>query len=227
MRIAVGGDTVIERAAAQSFQHARFILGAAAERQFPPDVGFEVAFAGRSNAGKSSVINTVTAQRALARTSKTPGRTQQINFFDLGAQRRLVDLPGYGFARVPPTVRQQWDRLIDRYLRDRRSLVGMVLVMDARHPLTEFDRRMLQWCLAANVAVHLLLTKVDKLRRQKASETLRVVSAYVREAAPDDREPVSVQLFSAHTRAGFADLVKVLQCWLQAKKNAPAQDREG
>lgn len=222
-----GGDTAVERAAAQVFHHARFMLGAAAERQFPPDVGFEVAFAGRSNAGKSSVINAVTAQRALARTSKTPGRTQQINFFDLGAQRRLVDLPGYGFARVPPAVRQQWDRLIDRYLRDRRSLVGMVLVMDARHPLTEFDRRMLQWCTAAGLAVHLLLTKADKLRRQQASETLKVVRTHVREAVAHDRDLVSVQLFSAHARTGLSELLAVLQRWLQAKKNAPAQDREG
>jgi GTP-binding protein len=218
---------VIERAAVHVLHHARFLLGAAIERQFPPDVGFEVAFAGRSNAGKSSVINAVTGQRALARISKTPGRTQQINFFDLGSQRRLVDLPGYGFARVPPAVRERWDRLIDRYLRDRRSLAGMVLVMDARHPLTDFDRRMLQWCMAADLAVHLLLTKADKLRRQKASETLRVVSAHAREATPRDRDRISAQLFSAHTRAGLPELVEVLQRWLWAKKNAPAQDREG
>jgi len=202
------------------------MLGAVSEGQFPPDVGLEVAFAGRSNAGKSSVINTVTGRRTLARISKTPGRTQQINFFDLGEQRRLVDLPGYGYARVPPTVRQAWDRLIDRYLRDRRSLAGMVLVMDARHPLTDFDRRMLHWCVAAGMPVHLLLTKADKLRRQESQATLNRVTAGVDGERVRGGE-ISVQMFSSHGGEGLPELHAVLDAWLQAKKNAPVQEREG
>jgi GTP-binding protein len=210
----------------QRFSHASFMLGAAAEKQFPPDVGLEVAFAGRSNAGKSSVINAVTGRRTLARISKTPGRTQQINFFDLGTQRRLVDLPGYGFARVPPTVRQQWDRLMDRYLRDRRSLAGLVLVMDARHPLTEFDRRMLHWCVSGELPVHLLLTKADKLRRQEARSTLAKVTAELEGGRVQGAE-TSVQMFSSHSGEGLPELLVVLDTWLEAKKNAPAQEREG
>ena len=133
------------------YQCTSFLLGAPNARQGPPDVGLEVAFAGRSNAGKSSALNAITCQKSLARTSKTPGRTQHINFFRIDDQRLLVDLPGYGFARVPIDVKARWQRAIEQYLETRRSLRGVILLMDIRHPLKDFDRQVLTWCRAARV----------------------------------------------------------------------------
>ena len=173
-----------------AYARATFLISANHPRQFVPDEGREVAFAGRSNAGKSSAINAITGRRGLARTSKTPGRTQLINFFGLDGERRLVDLPGYGFAKVPEAMLDHWRRLMEAYFRNRRSLAGLVVVMDCRRPLTDFDRQMLDWAGHAGCPVHVLLTKADKLSRGKASAALQATRRTLGPA-------VGVQLFSA------------------------------
>lgn len=180
------------------FRHARFVLSANAARFFPPDAGNEVAFAGRSNAGKSSALNAIAGRRSLARVSKTPGRTQLINFFDLGDGRRLVDLPGYGYARVPERVRRHWRTLMESYFGARSSLSGLVLVVDVRHPGSEFDEQMLAWARARRCPVHLLLTKSDKLSRGAASSVLH----RLRRERP---ELAGVQLFSALRHDGVEE----------------------
>ncbi|OOG22957.1 YihA family ribosome biogenesis GTP-binding protein [Thioalkalivibrio denitrificans] len=192
------------------YRQARFLTSAARIKGLPPDEGREVAFAGRSNAGKSSAINVLCDQRSLARTSKTPGRTQMINFFSLDGQRRLVDLPGYGYARVPVAMRDAWRRLMSRYLSERQSLVGLVVVMDIRHPLTGQDREMLGWAAARGLPVHVLLTKADKLRRGPAMDTARQVAAALGEAGIE----ATVQPFSALRREGVEDAHGVLDDWL-------------
>ena len=175
---------------------AAFETSAARPRGFPPAEVPELAFAGRSNAGKSSSINLLCGQKALARTSKTPGRTQLINFFDLDGQARLVDLPGYGFAKAPEKVRNAWKTLIDHYLTHRESLVGLVQIMDARRPLTEFDQQMLAWCAARPMPCVVLLNKADKLSRgAAASEQLQVQRAV--------GDGARVITFSARTGAGL------------------------
>lgn len=196
------------------YRRARFLACAHNPDQLPPDRGREVAFAGRSNAGKSSAINAVAGQRGLARTSKSPGRTRQLVFFELTADRRLVDLPGYGYARVPQHVKAHWQRHLDRYLRTRRSLKGLILVMDIRHPLTDFDRKMLEWCRQAQLPVHVLLTKADKLKRGRALDTLRRVREALK-AVPG----AGVQLFSAREHTGLDEVHAVLDEWL--KTDAP------
>ena len=148
-----------------SFAKAQFLLSAPTLSQCPDDTGCEVAFAGRSNAGKSSAINVLTRQGKLARTSKTPGRTQLINFFSLTEHCRLVDLPGYGYAKVPKAVKQRWDEHLAEYLQRRQSLRGLILLMDVRHPLQDFDRQMVLWADQSDMPVHILLTKADKLKR--------------------------------------------------------------
>jgi GTP-binding protein len=152
---------------------AEFKLGVAETSQFPPDRGLEVAFAGRSNAGKSSAINALTNRRRLAFVSKTPGRTQQINYFAIDGERYLVDLPGYGFAKVPVNVREHWDRLLSVYLQTRAALRGLVIIMDVRHPLTPLDQQLLEWFAPTGKPVLALLTKADKLTRQDAAKQLR------------------------------------------------------
>jgi GTP-binding protein len=181
------------------FPPATFLTSAWQPGQFPSDEGVEVAFAGRSNAGKSSALNAITGRKDLARTSKTPGRTQLINFFvlDDGA-RRLADLPGYGYAKVPGRMRDHWQELMQRYVETRASLTGLVIVMDARRPLTDFDVQMFEWARANELATHLLLTKADKLSRSESASTLRRVQAQVDGAA-------SAQLFSAVSKAGVED----------------------
>jgi GTP-binding protein len=179
--------------------------------QIPPDEGREVAFAGRSNAGKSSAVNTLCGQRQLARTSKTPGRTQQLIFFDLGAGRRLVDLPGYGYAKVSEGVKLRWQELMAAYLRRRRSLSGLVLVMDVRHPLTAFDRQMLAWSRGSDLPVLLLLTKADKLKRGPAHSQLEVV----RKMVADEGERVGVELFSSLHKQGVEAVHAALDRWLR------------
>ena len=193
-----------------SFQSAQFIKSAASLRDCPADAGLEVAFAGRSNAGKSSAINCLTRQNRLARTSKTPGRTQLLNFFSINAESRLVDLPGYGYAKVPKAMRDKWHRQIDEYLRRRSSLAGIVLVMDVRHPFKEFDQMMLKWAGDAGAPIHLLLTKADKLSRGAAAGTLSKVRHQLPPAA-------SAQLFSATTRIGREDLENLLRDWLDVR----------
>ena len=191
------------------YHRARFLTSAARLEQAPPDQGFEVAFAGRSNAGKSSAINTLCQQRALARTSKTPGRTQLLNFFALDDAHRLVDLPGYGYAKVTESVKLQWQRTLTDYLELRRSLRGVFLMMDIRHPMKEFDQQMLSWSDHRMLPVHILLTKADKLKRGAASQTLLQVRRHV--AHYGDR--VSVQLFSSLNREGVDQAHARLDAW--------------
>jgi GTP-binding protein len=193
-----------------NYRLAEFQTSAARFDQCPPDEGWEVAFAGRSNAGKSSAINTLTSNRKLARTSKTPGRTQLLNFFRLSDQQRLVDLPGYGFARVPEAVKREWTRQLEAYLQQRQCLRGMILMMDVRHPLRDFDQTMLGWAVAAGMPVHILLTKADKLKKGPAGNTLQKV----RSQLADNADMISVQLFSALKNTGIDQLSAVLDVWL-------------
>jgi GTP-binding protein len=196
--------------AAPDYRGAVFLTSAGKLSQCPPDEGWEVAFAGRSNAGKSSAINTLTGNRKLARTSKTPGRTQLINFFSLSEQQRLVDLPGYGFAKVPQAVQREWTRQLEAYLRQRQCLRGLVLMMDVRHPLQPFDQQMLGWAVTAHMPVHILLTKSDKLKKGPAKNTL----LQVRRSLQEHGDLISVQLFSALKHTGIGELTGVLDAWL-------------
>jgi GTP-binding protein len=191
-------------------QQAAFILSAAKVDQCPADDGYEVAFAGRSNAGKSSALNTLTHAN-LARTSKTPGRTQLLNFFRLDDQRRLVDLPGYGYAKVPIPLKQHWQHHLEAYLGSRRSLVGVILLMDIRHPLTDFDRLMLDWAAASDMPMHILLTKADKLAFGAAKNALLKVQREIRQGWGEN---VSIQLFSAPKRQGVEEAQQVMAHWL-------------
>ncbi|MBE2294103.1 MAG: YihA family ribosome biogenesis GTP-binding protein [Phycisphaerales bacterium] len=189
----------------------RFLRGVNALNQLPPDTGREVAFAGRSNAGKSSAINRLTDQRGLARVSKTPGRTQLLNFFVVKPERHLVDLPGYGYARVPDSIRRHWGELLKRYLHERVALQGLVLLMDIRHPLTETDRQLLDSCAARELAVHVLLTKADKLSRGAASAAL----AQLKRALAATYPGATAQLFSALTGQGINEARTRLHDWLE------------
>jgi GTP-binding protein len=191
-------------------QHAQFHISAHELRDLPPPFGREVAFAGRSNAGKSSAINTLANRNRLAFVSKTPGRTQLINFFSLGEERYLVDLPGYGYAKVPEKIRLHWRSVLSSYLQTRSSLCGLVLIMDARHPMTELDRQMLEWFLPTGKPVHVLLTKSDKLTRQQATSTLRAVEKDLQEIYPS----ATVQLFSSPKHQGMEEAERVIGKWL-------------
>lgn len=191
-------------------QQASFLISAAKVDQCPLDSGLEVAFAGRSNAGKSSALNTLTHAN-LARTSKTPGRTQLLNFFSLDDERRLVDLPGYGYAKVPIPLKQHWQEHLEAYLSSRNSLSGVVLMMDIRHPLTEFDRLMLDWAQASSMPLHILLTKADKLAFGAQKNALLKVQRDIRQGWGDT---TSIQLFSAPKRQGVEDAQRVLARWL-------------
>ncbi len=193
-----------------SYSQARFLTSAPDLSKAPPDRGREVAFAGRSNAGKSSVLNAITGQRSLARTSKTPGRTQLINFFSITDTARLVDLPGYGYAQVPQGVRERWQRELAHYLEVRRSLQGLVLIMDVRHPLTDYDRQMLRWSDASKLPVHVLLNKSDKLKRGPARTTFQRVEKALSELNPW----ATIQLFSVPASTGLNPLRQVLDKWL-------------
>jgi GTP-binding protein len=181
-----------------AFPHVRFLTSAHQVRQFPPDVGAEVAVAGRSNAGKSSAINAIVQRKGLAKTSKTPGATRLVNFFELDAGRRLVDLPGYGFAAVPGQMREHWGALIDGYFRRRQCLRGVIVVMDVRHPLTEHDLSMLKLAGTQSVPVHIVLTKADKLGRGAGKQAMLAVQRAVGAS-------VTVQLLSALTGEGVTE----------------------
>ncbi len=194
-----------------AFTKAQFMQSAPSLHQCPQDAGCEVAFAGRSNAGKSSAINVLTRQGKLARTSKTPGRTQLINFFSLTESCRLVDLPGYGYAKVPKALKQRWDEHLEEYLQKRQSLKGLILLMDIRHPLQEFDKQMVWWAVQSDMPVHILLTKADKLKRGPAMSTLLSVRRELEDG--NTAAQVSVQLFSAQKRSGVAELEGVLLNW--------------
>lgn len=203
------------------YSKAKFLISAAEVKQLPPDNGLEVAFAGRSNAGKSSALNLITNQTGLARVSKTPGRTQLINFFQLDATRYLVDLPGYGYAKVPSTIRERWQANLAHYVETRQSLKGIILLMDIRHPLTVLDQQMLQWIQHIGLPTHILLTKADKLTRGRALNTLLKLTKDLQ-----DYKNVSVQLFSAPKRQGLVDVWRKLDQWLQIKA-APDQLAKG
>lgn len=192
------------------FRNASFVLSAHELEDLPPPGAPEVAFAGRSNAGKSSAINALAHHKRLAFVSKTPGRTQLINFFRLSGGGLLVDLPGYGYARVPGAVQHHWQQLVSGYLQTRTSLKGLVLVMDARHPLTPLDEAMLSWFRPTGKPVHVLLTKADKLSRGPAEAALRGVRARLAELAPN----FTAQLFSALKRSGIEAAEAMLGAWL-------------
>lgn len=198
--------------ARNNYRHAEFLTSAPNLDSCPPDSGAEVAFAGRSNAGKSSAINALTEQSKLARTSKTPGRTQLINFFDLGDNRRLVDLPGYGFAKVPLAVKRAWQRSLEDYLQARASLAGLVVLMDIRHPLQERDRFLIDWATAAELPLHAVLTKADKLKRGPAMSALHLVEKHL-QANPK----ASAQCLSALKRTGLDELAATLDTWFEQK----------
>jgi GTP-binding protein len=193
------------------FQNATFFISAHHLRDLPPASGIEVAFAGRSNAGKSSALNTLANHNRLAYVSKQPGRTQLINFFTLGNDRHLVDLPGYGYAKVPEAMRAHWQSVLARYLSERTSLGGLVLVMDSRHPLQPLDRQMLDWFCPSGKPVHVLLTKSDKLSRGEAGLTLAKTR---KELLAVWGENVSVQLFSSSKKLGVEEAEKIIGAWL-------------
>lgn len=193
------------------YRQVHFLKSAEKLSQCPEDVGFEVAFAGRSNAGKSSAINTLTDNKKLARTSKTPGRTQLINFFRVDDDRRLVDLPGYGYAKVSEAMKLNWQRHLSDYLQNRQCLQGIVLLMDIRHPLQEFDMSVLAWAQEASLAVHLVLTKSDKLKPNAARNQLMAVKKRVAGMEAN----ATVQMFSSLKKQGVDELSQKLDQWLQ------------
>jgi GTP-binding protein len=202
------------------YQNTAFIKSAALLSQCPADQGIEVAFAGRSNAGKSSALNAITNIGQLARISKTPGRTQLLNFFGIDELRRLVDLPGYGFAKVPLSVKIGWQEQLEAYLRRRQSLRGLILVMDSRHPLKEFDCMMLEWAHSIAMPVHILLTKSDKLSRGPAQGTL----LQVRKAVGGESGLVTVQLFSSLKKTGVDEARAKLDEWFRADEKQVAPE---
>lgn len=190
------------------YQQAAFICSVPKMSSAPLDAGYEIAFAGRSNAGKSSAINRITHQKSLARTSKTPGRTQHLVFFELDDSHRLVDLPGYGYAKVPGQVKDNWGRAMATYIEDRLVLKGVILLMDIRHPMTPLDQQMLEWCDSLGRPVHILLTKSDKLKFGAAKASMLQVQKKIA-----IYNQVSVQMFSSKTGDGLEEVWAVLDKW--------------
>jgi len=201
------------------YHQAKFINSSPHLKDTPPDQGREVAFAGRSNAGKSSAINTLTRQNALARISKTPGRTQMLNFFEINAQQRFVDLPGYGYAKVPVAVKKKWHELMEIYLTRRKSLCAIILVMDVRNPLTEFDWQMVEWCRHTGLPLHILLTKADKLTYGAAKNTLLQVQRELK----DINFPLTIQLFSALKKTGIDEVHQALDLLFNSVEQSQAE----
>ncbi len=187
-----------------------FLTSASSAKSLPPDEGNEIAFAGRSNAGKSSAINRLCQQKGLARTSKTPGRTQLINFFTVGNSNKLADLPGYGYAKASQSKQRQWLALLEYYFTHRKALKGTIIVMDIRHPLQDSDQKMIDWCLHYQCPVHILLNKSDKLSRNQAHSQLIQTE---KKLPIHSQIPVSIQLFSAQSGEGMDDAIKVIQHW--------------
>lgn len=215
-----------------NYRQAQFLTSVASLRDLPADGGREVAFAGRSNAGKSSAINALTGRRDLARTSRTPGRTRLINFFSLDDGRRLVDLPGYGYAKVPRAMSREWGILVGGYLESRESLAGVVVLMDIRHPLTALDQALIEWCLAADVPVLAVLTKADKLARGRRAVALSEVCEHLSGRG----DLTDVIAFSATRPIGRRELSDRLDRWLvrgrspeppHEKESAPANPKKG
>ncbi len=192
-----------------NYQQTSFLTSAPDISALPADTGIEVAFAGRSNAGKSSALNTLTRQNSLARTSKTPGRTQLINTFTLAEEKRLIDLPGYGFAKVPLAVKEKWQKSLGEYLMKRQSLKGIVVLMDIRHPLKDLDQQLIHWAVQSNLSVLLLLTKADKLSPGPRKKTV----LEVREASLAFMGDVTVHAFSSLSKQGLPELEAVLDEW--------------
>ena len=190
---------------------AQYLLSAHTTRQLPADGGTEVAFAGRSNAGKSSALNALTHRNGLARVSKTPGRTQQLVFFQVQPDRYLVDLPGYGYAKVPQELQAHWQAFIDQYFRTREALRGLVVVMDIRHPLKDYDRQMLGYAVQRGLPAHALLTKADKLGRGQQAQALQAVK---KELFSSFGDTVGVQTFSAESKQGVEEARAVVSGWL-------------
>ncbi len=199
---------------ANPLARAQYMLAAHNPQQLPPDGGFEVAFAGRSNAGKSSALNAICQQNALARVSKTPGRTQQLVFFDIPptTDRFLVDLPGYGYAKVPKDLQAHWQKFLDGYFRTREALKGLVVVMDIRHPLKDYDKQMLGYAVSRGLPAHAILTKADKLGRGAQGNAILAVR---KDMQAEYRDAVSVQLFSGESRQGVDEARAVIGRWLQ------------
>lgn len=192
-----------------NYAKTHFILSAPDITHLPVDTGVEIAFAGRSNAGKSSALNTLTNQKALARTSKTPGRTQLINLFEVAENCRLVDLPGYGYAQVPEAIKRKWQKSLGEYLQKRESLKGLVVLMDIRHPLKDLDQQMIEWAVSVNIPVMLLLTKADKL----ASGAQKKQVNMVKEAILPFQGDITVAPFSSPKRVGLEGLKQKLDEW--------------
>jgi len=199
-----------------NYHVTHFVMSAPDIRHLPADTGIEVAFAGRSNAGKSSALNTLTNQKGLARTSKTPGRTQLINLFEVKEGKRLVDLPGYGYAEVPEEMKLKWQRALGEYLQKRQALKGLVVLMDIRHPLKDLDRQMIQWSVESGIPVLLLLTKADKLASGARKAQLNVV----REAALEFVGDVQVELFSSLKKIGVDKVRQKLDSWFNTLEPA-------
>ena len=195
------------------FQKARFLISAPdishLDKHLPPESGIEIAFAGRSNAGKSSALNRLTQQKSLARTSKTPGRTQLINVFEIEEGKRLIDLPGYGFAKVPLEMKKKWQRSLGEYLQQRESLQGLVVLMDIRHPFKELDQQLIYWAIDADIPVLALLTKADKLKQGARKATLLKMRAEAKRFEGD----VQVELFSSLKGLGVDILEKKITTW--------------
>ena len=210
-------------AMANPLARAKYLLAAHNHRQLPPDGGHEVAFAGRSNAGKSSALNAICQQNALARVSKTPGRTQQLVFFDIPphADRYLVDLPGYGYAKVPHELKDHWQAFLDRYFRSREALKGLVVVMDIRHPLKDYDRHMLSYAVERGIPAHALLTKADKLGRGQQANSLQAVKKELFKLFGDT---VSVQTFSGESKQGVDEARAVVNGWLGFMRGDTSQE---
>ena len=199
----------------QFYRQARYTISATQLSELPPDIGLEVAFAGRSNAGKSSAINTITDHNALARISKTPGRTQMINFFALDEERSLVDLPGYGYAKVPEQMKIRWQQNLGKYLDTRQSLKGLMIMMDIRHPLKQFDIQMVRWANQKNLDVHILLTKSDKFKHGAAMASLHGVVAELKKL----ELKASAQLFSSLKKTGRDEAIAKLDSWFQINED--------
>lgn len=195
------------------YHSVQFLTSAAQLKQLPHDSGIEIAFAGRSNAGKSTLLNCLTQQKRLAKTSKTPGRTQLINLFSIDPARRLVDLPGYGFAQVPQDVKERWQRTLALYLEKRQCLKGVILLMDSRHPLQPLDMQLIDFLLNRRLPIHIVLTKIDKLTNNQAKATqLKIQNTF-----KDETDLISIQTFSSLTKTGFPELVQQMDQWFAWK----------
>ncbi|MDB5814387.1 MAG: YihA family ribosome biosis GTP-binding protein [Rhodocyclales bacterium] len=205
------------------FRHARFEISIARPQDLPPSNGAEIAFAGRSNAGKSSALNTLVGHTRLAFVSKTPGRTQLINIFRMNNGAALVDLPGYGYAKVPEAVRKQWVRLLENYLTRRESLIGLILIMDSRHPLTLLDQQMLNWFAPGGRPIHVLLSKADKLTRSAGAQVL----AQMKRELPKWSDQITVQLFSSLKKVGMEEAESVVSGWMTPAPEAEPQVAHG